>query len=87
MHAADRKFERLRQLCPILASLDVCVCVVCNEVFSMTLSTMFTGSHIPTATDFPFSSSSLATLRHLSLCTLVSLESKMKLEKDDNVRF
>jgi hypothetical protein len=85
MHAADRKFERLRQLCPILASLDVCVCVVCNGVVSMMLLDMVTSAHIPTATDFPSSSSSLATLRHLSLCFLVSLESKMAREEDCTV--
>jgi hypothetical protein len=75
MHASDWDLERLCQVSPILASLDVCIGVVWIDPFSVLSSNLVTGANIPTATDLPSSSSSLATLRHLSLCVFVNSKS------------
>jgi hypothetical protein len=75
VHASNWYFERLCQLCPIHASLDVCVRVVWIGIISVMPLNQVICADIPTATDFPSSRSSLATLRHLSLCILVNSKS------------
>lgn len=53
----------------------------------MMLLNSVTEAHIPTATDFPSSSSSLATLRHLSRCFFVNITLGIELEKASTYTF
>jgi len=80
MHASDWNLERLCELSPVLASLDVCIGVVWIKILSLMPWDVAAGGNIPTATDFPSSSNSLATFRHLSLCVLVNSKSRRDAE-------